>query len=1006
MIRNIRLITLFLFLAMPFASFAQNQVTVSGNITQDTYWDSGTEYILDGIVFVTNNAKLTIEAGTVIKAQDGDDLDASALVVTTEGQIFAEGTPENPIIFTSIQDEDLTMGKNNTGLWGGVVILGEAPTNNPTEKAVEGVNEIADPISLAQYGGDNEMDNSGVFRYVSIRHTGMNIGSGSGNEIQGLTLGAVGAGTTIEFVESFDSADDGFEFFGGTVNTRYLVSAFVEDDGFDTDEGFRGKNQFWFVIQDDDAAGHMAEQDGSSTDNEDSKPFAYPQIANATYIGTGNYASAGDAPGGDPEESILLRDNTGVAYYNSVFADDFKSPFLVVEDVDGTSEFDSRARLEADSINFMNSVFATSLLNGGGSALADLGGDATYTNDMLSAEANANAFAEVNMRGISRNPDGGLDPRPVDGSSLLSGATSLELEDSWYKQVSYQGAFGGDLWIKGWTALDNLGFVGGEETKPTETVSGEITEDTYWTSDKEYILDGIVFVTGGAKLYIEAGTVIKAQDEDDLDASALVITTEGQIFAEGAPGNPIIFTSIQDTDLTMGKNNTGLWGGVVILGEAPTNNPTEKAVEGVNEIADPISLAQYGGDNEMDNSGVFRYVSIRHTGMNIGSGSGNEIQGLTLGAVGAGTTIEFVESFDSADDGFEFFGGTVNTRYLVSAFVEDDGFDTDEGFRGKNQFWFVIQDDDAAGHMAEQDGSSTDNEDSKPFAYPQIANATYIGTGNYASAGDAPGGDPEESILLRDNTGVAYYNSVFADDFKSPFLVVEDVDGNNEFDSRARLEADSINFMNSVFATSLLNGGLSALNTLGGDATYTNDMLADAENSNVVLDPMFKGISRNADGGLDPRPDNEAVLTGAMTIEGDADFFVDTEYRGAFGESNWLVGWTALAHLGYTTESSYTPIVEEELGRQQKPGKIALKQNYPNPFNPSTNIEFTLPAANNVKITVYDMTGRQVAEVANSQFNAGSHTVTFNASRLSSGVYFYRLDAGDVTQVRKMTLIK
>jgi len=1000
MIKQIQMFALIMI--FPLLAFGQNQVTVDQNITSDTEWTNDNEYILDGAIFVTDGAKLFIEAGTVIKGEDGTDADASALVITQGSQIFADGTPTNPIIFTSILDEDadgdgiLDGTKDQTGLWGGVIILGEAPTNNPTVQQVEGLNEIVPSGSnLADYGGNDPNDNSGVFRYVSIRHTGINIGTSSGNEIQGLTLGGVGAGTNIEFVESFASADDGFEWFGGTVNTRYLVSAFIEDDAFDTDEGFVGKNQFWFAILDSDQTGHMAEQDGSSTDSEDTTPFGYPKIANATYIGAGQ-VTQGTPPSGDPDEAILLRDNTGVEYYNSVFTDDFRSPFLVVEDTEGS--VDSRARLEADSLNFQNSLF-WALENGTASDMNI--GNEDFTNTMLTS--NNNSYSDPQLSGISRATDGGLDPRPGSGDAL-SGAVNLN--DPFFQNVPFKGAFGGDLWIKGWTALDRKGFVADEGQDGQVVIDENITQDTFWSADNEYVLDGAIFVTDGASLSIEAGTVIKAQDGTDADASALVITQGSQIFAEGAPNNPIIFTSILDQDsdgdgiLDGTKDQTGLWGGVIILGEAPTNNPTVQQVEGLNEIVPSGSdLADYGGNDPNDNSGVFRYVSIRHTGINIGTSSGNEIQGLTLGGVGAGTTIEFVESFASADDGFEWFGGTVNTRYLVSAFIEDDAFDTDEGFVGKGQFWFAILDNDQTGHMAEQDGSSTDSEDTTPFGYPQIANATYIGAGQVGSGDTPPSGDPDEAILLRDNTGVEYYNSVFTDDFRSPFLVVEDTEGS--VDSRSRLEADSLNFTNSLF-WALENGTATDLNI--GNDDFTNTMLT--SNNNSYSDPQLRGISRDTDGGLDPRPqDGSSALTGATAINDPV--FSDVSFQGAFGGDLWIKGWTALDEKGFTPASTITfTDLDDELDNE-RPQSIELSQNYPNPFNPSTQITFSLPATQEVTLKVYDIMGREVATLLqNSRQSAGTNSVTFDATNVASGVYFYRLSTQNTSLTRKMTLIK
>lgn len=242
----------------PTRMIKDSDIPVGSNVT----FSADTLYVLDGMVFVDSLATLTIEAGTVIKAKDGQDTEASGLVVTRDAKIFAEGTADRPIIFTSIND-DLNGNLDYTyrGEWGGVVLLGRAPTNNGGDKSVEGVNEI-DAVR-SRYGGTDANHSSGVFRYVSIRHTGINVGSSTGNEIQGLTCGAVGAGTVIEYVESYASGDDGFEFFGGTANTRYLVSAFCSDDAFDWDQGFNGKHQFWFAIQAPDEAGRIAEMDGA-----------------------------------------------------------------------------------------------------------------------------------------------------------------------------------------------------------------------------------------------------------------------------------------------------------------------------------------------------------------------------------------------------------------------------------------------------------------------------------------------------------------------------------------------------------------------------------------------------------------------------------------------------------------------------------------------------------------------------------------------------------------------
>jgi hypothetical protein len=690
---------------------------------------------------------------------------------------------------------------------------------------------------------------------------------------------------------------------------------------------------------------------------------------------------------GDVDQSLLFRDNTGGLYINSIFADDSRPVGVFVEDTG--SDTDSESRLAADSLNITNSVFFD-MLAGNATAVTDLGNE-DFTNTMLGE--NNNGMTDPEFGGISRTTDGGLDPRPS-SSDILTGGQ--ELDDPFYKNVSYQGAFGRGNWLANWTALDELGYVAPSAAPSSITVSGTITTDTQWTSDNEYVLDGVVFVASGARLFIEAGTVIKGEDGDGNSASALVVSRGGQIFAEGTPVNPIIFTSVNDdlsdpSDLT--QDDTGLWGGVVILGNAPTNNPTEKLVEGINEINDDPAASGYGGTDPEDNSGVFRYVSIRHTGINVGAQAANEIQGLTMGGVGSGTTIEFVESFASADDGFEFFGGTVNTRYMVSAFVEDDGFDWDEGFRGKGQFWFVLSDDDAIGHMAEMDGSTAAGDASSPFAFPQIANATYIGPGVNNTAVQ---GDVDQSLLFRDNTGGLYINSIFADDSRPVGVFVEDT--GSDTDSESRLAADSLNITNSVFYD-MLAGNATAVTDLGNE-DFTNTMLG--ENNNGLTDPEFYGISRTTNGALDPRPQSDAVLNGATALTDE--FYSEVSYQGAFGADNWLVGWTALEELGYTPTTTFTDIEDNVPG--EVPNSITLNQNYPNPFNPSTQITFALPSSQNVSLQVFDITGRKVATLVDGVQPAGTNTIQFDASNLSSGMYIYRLQTNNTTITRKMTLIK
>jgi len=224
---------------------------VSANISTNTTWTTGKIYILTTRVAVLSGSTLTIEPGVIIKGEAGSGPNATALIIARGGKIMAVGTSTQPIIFTTVADEiqpgqiaSPNLDPTLNGLWGGLIILGNAPISADAQAVqIEGI-PASDQNGL--YGGTSNADNSGVIKYISIRHGGANIGEG--NEINGLTLGGVGSGTVIENIEVVANQDDGIEFFGGTVNVSNLVVLNSGDDAIDTDQAWSGTLSNFIVI--------------------------------------------------------------------------------------------------------------------------------------------------------------------------------------------------------------------------------------------------------------------------------------------------------------------------------------------------------------------------------------------------------------------------------------------------------------------------------------------------------------------------------------------------------------------------------------------------------------------------------------------------------------------------------------------------------------------------------------------------------------------------------------
>lgn len=219
-------------------------ITKTGSLTANETWTANNMYVLNGRVVVPDGVTLTIEAGTIIKAEDGQETEASVLIVAQGGKLMAVGTADAPIIFTTKYD-NIAIGETESSLertdnekWGGVVICGKAPVSASSGDTKGNVEGIPAEAGYGVYGGSDANDNSGTLKYVSIRHGGISIGEG--NELNGLTLAGVGAGTTIENLEIYATLDDGVEFFGGTVNVTNVLVYFQGDDGLDIDQNYAG----------------------------------------------------------------------------------------------------------------------------------------------------------------------------------------------------------------------------------------------------------------------------------------------------------------------------------------------------------------------------------------------------------------------------------------------------------------------------------------------------------------------------------------------------------------------------------------------------------------------------------------------------------------------------------------------------------------------------------------------------------------------------------------------
>jgi hypothetical protein len=405
-------------------------IELSGQLSTQTL-DATRKYTLKGLVYVGDGQTLTIPAGTVIY---GDKASKGALVVEKGGKIMAEGTAAKPIVFTS----SAPVGYRNAGDWGGVILLGKGVVNQGTSNVVEGPADFTVTTGKGVYGGTDAADNSGKMAYVRVEYAG--ISYGANKEINSFTFAGIGSGTSLNHLQASYGGDDSFEWFGGSVDAKFLVSYYGWDDDFDTDFGYSGKVQFGYALR----AASLADQslsNGFESDNDATGSAATPltsaKFSNITLVGpsvseksiSNNYGACAH-----------VRRNTAQGIYNSVLLG-YKTASVNFDKSNGTF------KVKNNLIDGKISKLATA---GNSQDTTGFYAANKWTKKYADVLADTAATASPSVRGLLKT-----------GSAATTGAdfTNNGLTESFWTSTTYMGAFGTSAdaawdWTAGWLEWD------------------------------------------------------------------------------------------------------------------------------------------------------------------------------------------------------------------------------------------------------------------------------------------------------------------------------------------------------------------------------------------------------------------------------------------------------------------------------------------------------------------------------------------------------------------------
>jgi hypothetical protein len=542
-------------------------------------------------------------------------------------------------------------------------------------------------------------------------------------------------------------------------------------------------------------------------------------------------------------------------------------------------------------------------------------------------------------------------------ASLLGG--SINAQSLFWTPTTYKGAFPvtdnttATDWTTGWTNFDPENTNYGA---PTTTVSSDITSNTTWATGTIVLLQNKVFVKNNAVLTIEPGVIIRG---DKATQGSLIITRGSKIVAQGTSNNPIVFTSSE----AVGARAEGDWGGVVILGSALNNQAGGIAnIEGLAVSAE----TEYGGTNDQDSSGVFSFVRIEFPG--IAFVANKEINGLTFGSVGSKTKVDHVQVSISGDDGFEWFGGTVDAKYLISFRTLDDDFDADFGYRGRVQFGLIVRDADLSDAAGDSNGFETDNDATGTANLPRtqavFSNITNVGPLRNSTVTLPSGEKFERAFYIRRNSALSIFNSIATSWEKG--LYIKDAGTVDNFTTN-----DSAVFANNIIASDIVAATIVDANAL--PSLYNTIFSSDNNDSTTTVASI---------NWVNPFP--SAITT-------TPDYRLQSSSVAATGAS--------------FTNSKFVGVIPT--GISEKQTEITSLTVSPNPIaNNTAVLKVVLPETEMVSISILDITGKIVLEVFNDKMNSGVNQVKLNTETINAGIYFATVSTNTYKKTVKLIVSK